>query len=155
MYPKVNISPEDKIWKRWHDPDRLLNEENFESLRRSSDIYSLGLLFWEIAWCGPEKFPFKGIQIRNLYNHLRAGHYEKLPDIPKEYRSWERLIKKMWLFKPGDRYEIITVESTLRKFFKGRSESVSSMSSISSSATFSSGISISSSRVVYNPFDRL
>src|SRR4051794_1940725 len=137
--------------KRWHDPDRLLlNEENSESLRPSSDIYSLGLLFWEIACCKAGNWPFKGIPVENLHNHLQTDHKEKLPDIPKEYGSWERLIKQMWHLKSGERYEIVTVESILRNFFKYRSDLMSSVSSRATLNSISSLSSLSSPRLFNN-----
>jgi len=115
VYPKITIPYDEKIWKRWHDPDRLLNETSFESLLPPSDIYSLGLLFWEIAWFKPDNLPFKDIPIRELYNHLR-NNQEKLPKIPKEHKLWERLIDKMWQFNPENRCDITTVETTISEF---------------------------------------
>ncbi|GES87218.1 kinase-like domain-containing protein [Rhizophagus clarus] len=127
--PIKSSSEEDLIWKRWYDPDRLSHGNNFESILPSSDIYSLGLLFWEIVWCKAENLPFGEIPIKNLYNHLRNNNYERLPEIPEEYKSWEKLIKRMWKFKSGDRCDIKTVESTMRKLHKGRTNSASSSSS--------------------------
>ena len=117
VYPKTTISsekPAEEIWKRWHDPDRLLRIKNFEPLL-PSDIYSLGLLFWEIAWCKADNLPFKDVPIKKLYDHLRNDNHETLPRIPEEYQRWARLISKMWQFKSDDWYNIMTVESTMQK----------------------------------------
>ncbi|PKK56970.1 hypothetical protein RhiirC2_798934 [Rhizophagus irregularis] len=52
----------------------------------SSDIYSLGLLFWEIAWCKAGNLPFKKVSIKNLYNHLQKNNQETMPKLPIEYQ---------------------------------------------------------------------
>ncbi|CAI2162136.1 5761_t:CDS:10 [Funneliformis geosporum] len=123
VHPKIPIPSKDKIWKRWHDPERLINGGNFESLLPSSDIYSLGLLFWEIAWCKEDNLPFKKVAIKKLYKHLQTKE-EKLPEIPKEYRQWELLIINMWQRKPVVRNDIMTVELIMRKLSKGRADSM-------------------------------
>uniref|UniRef100_U9SUG7 Protein kinase domain-containing protein n=1 Tax=Rhizophagus irregularis (strain DAOM 181602 / DAOM 197198 / MUCL 43194) TaxID=747089 RepID=U9SUG7_RHIID len=127
--PKIKSSSEEEIWKRWYDPDRLLHGSNFESILPSSDIYSLGLLFWEIVWCKAGNLPFKEVPIKKLYNHLQTNNYEILPEIPEEYKSWENLIKRMWRFKSEKRCNIKTVESTMLKLHKERTNSASSASS--------------------------
>jgi serine/threonine protein kinase len=129
VHPKIKSSSEEEIWKRWYDPDRLSHASNFESILPSSDIYSLGLLFWEIVWCKAENLPFKEVPIKKLYNHLQNNNCEKLPEIPDEYKNWENLIKRMWRFKSEDRCNIKTVESTLLKLLKERTISSSSASS--------------------------
>lgn len=96
--PIITLSSEEEIWKRWYDPDRLRNKKRYEFLP-PSDIYSLGLLFWEIIWCKPENLPFKGVSIKDLYNYMFKGNLEYLPKLPIEYQEWERLIRKMWKFK--------------------------------------------------------
>ncbi|PKY43389.1 hypothetical protein RhiirA4_457362, partial [Rhizophagus irregularis] len=118
-----------KIWKRWHDPDRLLDEENITS---SSDIYSLGLLFWEIACCEKENLPFKGIQIKYLYSYLHKNNQEKMPELPKEYQRWENIVKKMCHLKAEERCNIGSVEMIMGKLYKRRSESQSSVSTLQS-----------------------
>jgi hypothetical protein len=129
-YPKITISPKDKVWKRWYDPDRLLNRDN---LVASSDVYSLGLLFWEIAWCKAGKLPFKKISIKNLHNHLQKDNQEKMPELPIEYQRWRDIVSKMCQFKSEGRYDIGSVEIIMGNLYKGRSESISS---VSTDATF-------------------
>src|ERR1043165_5570113 len=111
VHPKIPIPTEEKVWRRWHDPIRLHNERSFEHILPSSDIYSLGLLFWEIAWCKAGNFPFKDVPIKKLFDHLRSNNHEKLPEMPEEYRRWKHLISKMWQFKSENRYRISDVES--------------------------------------------
>ncbi|CAI2162134.1 5760_t:CDS:10 [Funneliformis geosporum] len=125
-YPKITIPLDEMVWKRWYDPDRLLNEDDFESLLPSSDIYSLGLLFWEIAWSKAGNLPFKDISIDKLYDHLRSNNKEKLPEISEEYRSWGHLIERMWQNKSEHNCNIHAVEKTLIKLFKCRNNSFSS-----------------------------
>jgi serine/threonine protein kinase len=122
VYPK--ITSKEEVWKRWYDPDRLLNEEN---ITKPSDIYSLGLLFWEIAWCKAGKLPFEKIPIENLYKHLRKNNQEKMPDLP-EYQRWGDIVNKMCQFKSGERNDIESVETIMRNLCKGRSESMSTVS---------------------------
>ncbi|GES83604.1 kinase-like domain-containing protein [Rhizophagus clarus] len=117
-YPITTLPSGEEIWKRWYDPDRLRNKKRYDFLP-PSDIYSLGLLYWEIAWCKPNNLPFEEVPIRNLYNHLLYNNYEDLPEIPDEYRGWEYLIEGMWKFNAEDRCNIITVELTMRKLCKG------------------------------------
>ncbi|RIA81454.1 kinase-like domain-containing protein [Glomus cerebriforme] len=130
--PKIPIPSKEKIWKRWYDPDRLLNEE---SGLASSDIYSLGLLFWEIAWCKAGNLPFNEIPIKNLHAHLQKKNQEKMPELPLEYRRWKDVVSKMCHLKSGDRYRIMSVETIMGNLFKGRSISISSNAS---SATYRS-----------------
>ncbi|CAG8512504.1 11313_t:CDS:10 [Funneliformis caledonium] len=111
-YPKRKIPHNEMIWKRWHDPGRL-SIENFEPLP-PSDIYSLGLLFWEIFWCKAENLPFKDIPIKELSNHL-LNHKEKLPEMPEQL---ELLVDRMWQFRPEDRHDITTIETALSDLFK-------------------------------------
>ncbi|GES76940.1 kinase-like domain-containing protein [Rhizophagus clarus] len=127
VYPK--IKSKEKVWKRWYDPDRLLNKE---SLVASSDIYSLGLLFWEIAWCKAGNLPYKTISIKNLYNYLQKNQ-EKMPELPIEYQRWKDIVGKMCRFKSGERNDIGSVEMIMRNLYKGRS---GSMSSVSTDATY-------------------
>ncbi|PKY49984.1 kinase-like protein [Rhizophagus irregularis] len=117
VYPKIKLSSGEKVWKRWYDPDRLRNKKRFES-STPSDIYSLGLLFWEITWRKPNNLPFKDVPIKNLYNHLLNNHYEELPELPEDYRDWGIIIKNMWKFKAEDRYDIVTIESNMKKLSK-------------------------------------
>jgi serine/threonine protein kinase len=125
------ITSKEEVWKRWYDPDRLLNEEN---IAKPSDIYSLGLLFWEIAWCKAGNLPFKNILIKNLYKHLQKNNQEKMPELP-EYQRWGDIVNKMCQFKPEVRYDIGSVEKIMENLYKGRSESMSSVSSVSTEAT--------------------
>jgi hypothetical protein len=133
--PKIIIPFKEKVWKRWYDPDRLFNEEN---LALSSDIYSLGLLFWEIAWCKKENLPFEKIPIKNLYYHLQKYHQEQMPKLPVEYRRWENIVKRMCHLKSGERCNIGSVEIIMGKLYKGRSESQSSVSTLSTIKSFNS-----------------
>ncbi|CAG8504900.1 20843_t:CDS:10 [Rhizophagus irregularis] len=117
-YPIITLSSGEEVWKRWYDPDRLRNKKRYDFLP-PSDIYSLGLLFWEIAWCKPKNLPFKDVPIKNLYNHLTYNNYEKLPEFPDEYQCWGFLINGMWKLKAEDRCNIMTVELSMGKLFKG------------------------------------
>ncbi|CAG8568541.1 13370_t:CDS:10 [Funneliformis mosseae] len=118
-YPKLTIPHDEMIWKRWYDPDRLLNDD-FESILPSSDIYSLGLLFWEIAWCKAGNLPFKDISIDKLYDHLLT-YKENLPKISEEYKSWGYLIEKMWQNKSEHNFNIYAVETTLLRLIRCKS----------------------------------
>ncbi|CAI2181887.1 15034_t:CDS:10, partial [Funneliformis geosporum] len=113
IYSIIKIPNNEMIWKRWHDPDRL-SIENFEP-HQPSDIYSLGLLFWEIFWCKAENLPFKGIPIKKLSNHLLNNNIEKLPEMPERL---ELLIVRMWKLRPEDRYDITTIETIMSDLFK-------------------------------------
>jgi len=124
LKPEITVPHNEMIWKRWHDPDRLQNVKNFKSLGPSSDIYSLGLLFWEIAWCKPDNLPFKDIRIKHLFQHLQNDHHhEELPNIPQPYGRWKSLIDGMWKFKPADRYKLNYIEEITKKLFEGRIDS--------------------------------
>jgi hypothetical protein len=128
-YPVITISSGEEVWKRWYDPDRLCSIRQFQIPTTSADIYSLGLLFWEITWCKPGNLPFKEIAIENLFHHLRQYNHETLPELPLEYQRWGQLISKMWKFRAADRADIMTVEIIMQKLYKGRSDSTSSYSS--------------------------
>ncbi|GES76937.1 kinase-like domain-containing protein [Rhizophagus clarus] len=125
VYPKITISSKSKVWKRWYDPDRLLGREN---LVAASDVYSLGLLFWEIAWCKEGNLPFKNISIKNLQDYLHKNNQEEMPKLPIEYQRWKDIVNRMCQFKPEGRYDIGSVEIIMGNLYKGRSESMSSVS---------------------------
>ncbi|PKC74659.1 hypothetical protein RhiirA1_529427 [Rhizophagus irregularis] len=128
-YPTIIISSGEEVWKRWYDSERLSNMRQFQIPTTSADIYSLGLLFWEIAWCKPRNLPFKEVSIEKLYHHLRQYNHENLPELPVDYQHWRLLISKMWKFKAEDRCDINTVEMLMQRLYKGRSDSTSSVSS--------------------------
>ncbi|CAG8476122.1 17633_t:CDS:10 [Funneliformis caledonium] len=127
--PKITIPSNEQVWKRWYDPDRLRSKTSFESLLPPSDIYSLGLLFWEIAWSRDNNLPFKDVPINELYIHICLNHHKEiLPSIPLEYKSWKLLIDKMWQLKSEDRCNIIAVEITMKNLLEDKITSESAFS---------------------------
>ncbi|PKY46452.1 hypothetical protein RhiirA4_402517, partial [Rhizophagus irregularis] len=56
-----------------------------------------------------------------------------MPKLPIEYQRWKDIVNKMCQFKSGERNDIGSVEIIMRNLYKGRS---GSMSSISTDATY-------------------
>lgn len=64
-----------------------------------SDIYSLGILFYQLL---TNMLPFTGESIMQVvYKHT----YEKLPQLPESSAVWQPVLEKMTAKKPEDRYQ--------------------------------------------------
>ncbi|CAB4396313.1 unnamed protein product [Rhizophagus irregularis] len=83
-------------------PERLKNSESPSPYTKSSDIYSFGVLMWEISSGHP---PFKdNDNIVTLTVSIITGIREvTVPDTPEEY---EKLYKKCWNQEPEQRPSI-------------------------------------------------
>jgi len=73
------------IWKapETYDKKNLYTEK--------ADIYSIGIIFWEIATC---QFPFEGMEPQQIMFHVFQGLRLEIPSCcPKEYKE---LIEQCW-----------------------------------------------------------
>ncbi|CAF1164777.1 unnamed protein product [Rotaria sordida] len=78
----------------WTAPEILL----FEDYLDKSDIYSLGVIFWELA---SRKIPYYGCQDDVIRAGVLAGNRLKIPeDTPSTFHE---LIKRCWAQQPNDR----------------------------------------------------
>jgi serine/threonine protein kinase len=68
------------------DPKKFAATDSYYSLNKKSDVYSIGVLLWEISSCRP---PFKDESNRyRLRNQILQGLRERpIPDTPKDYEK--------------------------------------------------------------------
>ncbi|RGB27097.1 kinase-like domain-containing protein [Rhizophagus diaphanus] len=93
------------------DP-KILEDQQYKS-NEKSDIYSIGVLMWQIS-SGRQPFKDKGFNYDlNLSIAIRNGLREKIIDeTPIEYSN---LYKKCWEYEPNNRPSIQEVVLTLKK----------------------------------------
>ncbi|XP_070562667.1 insulin-like growth factor 1 receptor [Ptychodera flava] len=84
-----------KVPVRWMSPESLT--ENIYTL--SSDMWSFGVLMWEVATLGD--MPFYNIDSEQLVERLKAG--DRLPRPPNCSEDFYELMKKCWRLDPKDR----------------------------------------------------
>ena len=88
------------------DPQRF-KIKNFKK-NKKSDVYSLGVLLWEISSGHP---PFSNRDGFLLVNYISNGHREKpIKGTPLKY---QQLYQKCWNVKPNSRPDIEKVYETL------------------------------------------
>lgn len=69
-----------------------------KSFTESSDIYSLGIIYWELASC---KIPYEGKEVNTIREFVLAGDRLKIPNgTPKSFR---KVIEKCWAQEPTSR----------------------------------------------------
>ncbi|RGB37534.1 kinase-like domain-containing protein [Rhizophagus diaphanus] len=92
---------------RYVDPKKFTLEEKY-SLSKKSDIYSLGVLLWEISSGRP---PFEGKVDFYLIVNIPQGLREKsIPNTPKDY---EKIYTDCWKDKPDHRPDIEEIVTRL------------------------------------------
>lgn len=88
--------------------------ENSDNFTEKSDIYSLGVLFYQIL---TGEYPFNGKSTHDLYKHLILGKYKDAKDInnniPMEINN---LINNMLKKDPNLRYDLKTIINILSKY---------------------------------------
>src|SRR5947209_1605545 len=101
--PRLSSSTDNQVRKRWHDLQRLKDENEYSF---ESDYYSLGMLLWEI-FNATGALPYETIKIKNLYKHLKnnSNNRETFPtDLPSaQYRALINKIRKAWDNNPEGR----------------------------------------------------
>jgi serine/threonine protein kinase len=101
---------------------KLLSDQKFQ-YTKPSDIYSFGVLMWEIS---SGKVPFEDYDNNALLSiDITKGKRETTtPDTPKEY---ENLYKNCWKQEPEQRPTIGNVLSELKKMNELKSEGMCNM----------------------------
>jgi len=81
---------------RWTSPEVLM------SCRYSiaSDVWSFGILFWEIITLGAE--PYQGIDQNQVSEQVKAGQTLEVPE-DKCCKDIKELIESCWIFDPLQR----------------------------------------------------
>lgn len=79
-----------------------IEQLNSDPVDKRSDIYSLGIMFYELL---TYHLPFTGQSIiQVVYKHT----YKKIPQLPDTIAVWQPIIEKMAAKKPEDRFQDIT-----------------------------------------------
>ena len=69
---------------RYSDPEHLKDVDNYKQTK-ASDVYSVGVLMWEIS---SGKLPFQGVPIGDIFIKIIKGDREKtIPGTPKSYNN--------------------------------------------------------------------
>ncbi|GBC22043.2 kinase-like domain-containing protein [Rhizophagus irregularis DAOM 181602=DAOM 197198] len=92
------------------DP-KVLVDENLK-LNEKSDVYSIGVLLWEIS-SGNSPFHEKTNKVSLIYSILQGKREEIIPDTPIDYSN---LYTDCWNGEPSKRPSIHEVVDRLRKF---------------------------------------
>ena len=88
----------------------VLNNSILISYSREIDIYSFGILFWEILSC---KIPFE----KKTENQIIAGERPSLIDLPDDVPlEIKQLIKKCWSSDPSERPNFYEIINTLKDY---------------------------------------
>ncbi|CAG8479040.1 9882_t:CDS:10 [Paraglomus occultum] len=103
----IYIELTDEEYKRWYCPQRLLHYKY--PCDEFSDIYSLAIIFWEIAM-GTGQMPYSEVDISHLRKHIYNKNRNKLPeDIPNWAVSYKSLVERMWSHEPDHRGRITSI----------------------------------------------
>ncbi|XP_065841698.1 fibroblast growth factor receptor 3-like [Oscarella lobularis] len=89
-------SPKSLVPMKWTAPESLL----YRVFTESSDVWSFGVLLWEIATLGSAPYP--GVPVENLYDVLtKDGYRMRKPRTCS--RNFYDLMLKCWALDPNDR----------------------------------------------------
>uniref|UniRef100_U9TG80 Protein kinase domain-containing protein n=1 Tax=Rhizophagus irregularis (strain DAOM 181602 / DAOM 197198 / MUCL 43194) TaxID=747089 RepID=U9TG80_RHIID len=93
---------------RYVDPKKFTVDPKKYSLNEKSDIYSIGVLLWEISSGRP---PFEGKSDYFLLTNIPKGFREEpISNTPKDY---EEIYTDCWKYEPNDRPDIEEVVTRL------------------------------------------
>ncbi|CAB5374170.1 unnamed protein product [Rhizophagus irregularis] len=95
-------------------PSYKSSEDKQSTLTKKSDIYSLGILLWELA---SMRLPFSNEEHSDLQKEIMEGLREK--DIDGIDQDYIPIYKKCWQSEPDDRPDILEVVSALEKLDDG------------------------------------
>ena len=91
---------------KWAAPEVL----KFEPVRMESDVYSYGIVVWEIM---SREVPWKDLELRELLVKVLKGQRPELPAGASPMLT--SLVQQCWMECPGDRLSFEQVLATLRK----------------------------------------
>ncbi|CAG8505328.1 11583_t:CDS:10 [Paraglomus brasilianum] len=118
----ISIEPADPEHKRWYCPQRLVHY-NYPC-DEFSDIYSLAIVFWEIAM-GTGKIPYSEVDMYYLKKHVHQKNRNKLPnDIPSWASSYKTLVERMWSHEPDHRGRIKSIVKELSMLMEKKEHSL-------------------------------
>jgi serine/threonine protein kinase len=99
----------------WQAPEMFLNDSPVYT--EKVDIYSLGLIFWEILnWS--EKYPFYGLKEVDIFQQVRSGYRPSLTELRYDGYPEDiiRLIEIMWETDPTLRPTSMEIVQFLQQF---------------------------------------
>ncbi|PKK65907.1 kinase-like protein [Rhizophagus irregularis] len=94
------------------DPKRLLNSNNVIELNEKSDVYSIGVLLWEIS-SGVPPFYEKKNDLRLMYEISQGQREKVIPNTPDDYVN---LYTECWNGEPDNRPSMHEVVERLKTF---------------------------------------
>lgn len=96
-----------------HLPPEAVRNRNYNA---SSEIYSLGILFWEM-WCGKEAFDdLKGQEMEVFLSSVEGGHRPSLTGFTTQTAVWwSNLISGCWGKKASERSSLADCKSAIAR----------------------------------------
>ncbi|CAK9222390.1 unnamed protein product [Sphagnum troendelagicum] len=84
---------------RWRAPEAFEDEANIEKYRKSADVYSFALVFFEVL---TGEIPFEGVPLTNVLQCIRHGMRPHLPPVEYCPGYLSALIEKCWATNPAE-----------------------------------------------------
>jgi protein phosphatase 1L len=95
---------------RWRAPEAFEDEANIEKYRKSADVYSFALVFFEVLI---GEIPFEGIPLTNVLRCIRNGMRPHLPPVEYCPGYLSALIEKCWATDPAERPQFPEISQLL------------------------------------------
>lgn len=93
---------------QWMAPESI---ERYPVYTEKSDIYSYGVILWEIM---TEKQPYKGMTEEEVVNSIKQGEREEIPQtVPNVYAE---IIRNCWLKNPNERPSLIEIIREIERY---------------------------------------
>ncbi|CAG8532543.1 14074_t:CDS:2 [Funneliformis mosseae] len=92
---KVYIRHDDPA-EHWAAPEHLKNELRISYYTAKCDIFSFGMLLWELCF---DRIPYRGWNSRKISNHVQAGKRENLnfgPNQTRVQQDFSKIIRAAW-----------------------------------------------------------
>ncbi len=94
----------------WRAPEAFEDEANIEKYRKSANVYSFALVFFEVL---TGEIPFKGVPLTNVLQCICNGMRPHLPPVEYCPGYLSALIEKCWATNPAERPQFPEISQLL------------------------------------------